>query len=285
MTATWPIRLTSSCWRSSSIGRYSTGPPTPTPALLTSAGQRPARRPRARGLDLGGVGDVELQRRDPAPAQALGVLVLAHAGEHLEAQLLEMRRGGLADAGRGPVTTTLPRPVAFMALNLSGSVEGWWKWKPRSERAAPTRPTAPSPWTGRRSDELFELARWAPNHNLTNPWRFRVLGPEALARLKERPGRRPRPSSTARRRWWSRAWSRAATRCRTRRTSAPARWPPTSCCWPRTRAGWSATGARPRCCAARGARRGRHGGRRARARPAPPRSAPAGEGPAAAPGP
>jgi nitroreductase len=33
-------------------------------------------------------------------------------------------------------------------------------------------------------DELFELARWAPNHHLTNPWRFRVIGPEALARLK-----------------------------------------------------------------------------------------------------
>jgi len=33
-------------------------------------------------------------------------------------------------------------------------------------------------------DELFELARWAPNHHLTSPWRFRVLGPEALARLK-----------------------------------------------------------------------------------------------------
>lgn len=33
-------------------------------------------------------------------------------------------------------------------------------------------------------DELFDLARWAPNHNLTNPWRFRVLGPESLARLK-----------------------------------------------------------------------------------------------------
>jgi nitroreductase len=32
-------------------------------------------------------------------------------------------------------------------------------------------------------DELLELARWAPNHNLTNPWRFRVLGPESLARL------------------------------------------------------------------------------------------------------
>jgi nitroreductase len=37
-------------------------------------------------------------------------------------------------------------------------------------------------------DELFELARWAPNHNLTNPWRFRVLGPDARARLKEAAG-------------------------------------------------------------------------------------------------
>jgi nitroreductase len=33
--------------------------------------------------------------------------------------------------------------------------------------------------------ELLELARWAPNHNLTNPWRFRVLGPTSLARLKK----------------------------------------------------------------------------------------------------
>jgi nitroreductase len=33
-------------------------------------------------------------------------------------------------------------------------------------------------------DELFELARWAPNHHLTNPWRFRVLGPRTLAGLK-----------------------------------------------------------------------------------------------------
>src|SRR5436853_3585441 len=34
-------------------------------------------------------------------------------------------------------------------------------------------------------DELFELARWAPNHHLTNPWRFRVIGPRALERLKD----------------------------------------------------------------------------------------------------
>jgi nitroreductase len=32
--------------------------------------------------------------------------------------------------------------------------------------------------------ELLELARWAPNHHLTNPWRFRVVGPQALERLK-----------------------------------------------------------------------------------------------------
>jgi nitroreductase len=37
-------------------------------------------------------------------------------------------------------------------------------------------------------EELFELARWAPNHHRTNPWRFRVLGPETLARLKEAAG-------------------------------------------------------------------------------------------------
>jgi nitroreductase len=38
-------------------------------------------------------------------------------------------------------------------------------------------------------EELLELARWAPNHNLTNPWRFRVVGPESLAALKAAAGR------------------------------------------------------------------------------------------------
>ncbi len=37
-------------------------------------------------------------------------------------------------------------------------------------------------------DELLELARWAPNHHLTNPWRFRVVGPRALERLKRAAG-------------------------------------------------------------------------------------------------
>src|SRR5919202_3962527 len=35
---------------------------------------------------------------------------------------------------------------------------------------------------------LFDLARWAPNHHLTNPWRFRVVGPRARAALKEAAG-------------------------------------------------------------------------------------------------
>jgi nitroreductase len=36
--------------------------------------------------------------------------------------------------------------------------------------------------------ELLELARWAPNHHLTEPWRFRVLGPDALEALKDAAG-------------------------------------------------------------------------------------------------
>ena len=36
--------------------------------------------------------------------------------------------------------------------------------------------------------ELLALARLAPNHHLTQPWRFRVLGPEALSRLKDAAG-------------------------------------------------------------------------------------------------
>src|SRR2546429_2171075 len=36
--------------------------------------------------------------------------------------------------------------------------------------------------------ELFDLARLAPNHHLTQPWRFRVLGPETLERIKDAAG-------------------------------------------------------------------------------------------------
>ncbi|HEY5294450.1 MAG TPA: nitroreductase [Gaiellaceae bacterium] len=33
--------------------------------------------------------------------------------------------------------------------------------------------------------DLLELARFAPNHHLTQPWRLRVLGPETRARIEE----------------------------------------------------------------------------------------------------
>jgi len=56
------------------------------------------------------------------------------------------------------------------------------------ETAIRTRRThkafGPEPLSRDQIEELLELARWAPNHNLTAPWRFRVLGPQALARLK-----------------------------------------------------------------------------------------------------
>jgi nitroreductase len=60
------------------------------------------------------------------------------------------------------------------------------------EEAIRTRRThkayGPDPVDRETLEELLELARWAPNHHLTNPWRFRVLGPEALARLKQAAG-------------------------------------------------------------------------------------------------
>jgi nitroreductase len=60
------------------------------------------------------------------------------------------------------------------------------------EQAIRTRRThkayGPEPVDRALLDELFDLARWAPNHHLTNPWRFRVLGPRALERLKAAAG-------------------------------------------------------------------------------------------------
>ena len=60
------------------------------------------------------------------------------------------------------------------------------------ERAIRTRRThkafAAEPVPRELLGELFELARWAPNHHLTIPWRFRVLGPETLAALKRAAG-------------------------------------------------------------------------------------------------
>jgi nitroreductase len=60
------------------------------------------------------------------------------------------------------------------------------------EEAIRTRRThkayRPEPVDRGRLEEILDLARWAPNHHLTNPWRFRVIGPEALERLKRAAG-------------------------------------------------------------------------------------------------
>jgi nitroreductase len=60
------------------------------------------------------------------------------------------------------------------------------------ETAIRTRRThkafGPAPLSREQVDELLDLARWAPNHHLTVPWRFRVVGPGALARLKDAAG-------------------------------------------------------------------------------------------------
>ena len=43
---------------------------------------------------------------------------------------------------------------------------------------------APEPLPREQLLQLLDLARWAPNHHLTVPWRFRVVGPASLQRLK-----------------------------------------------------------------------------------------------------
>ena len=97
-----------------------------------------------------------------------------------------------------PVTRTVP---VAMAKNLSASFAGV-----DVDDAIRTRRTHKAyrsePVPRETLDELFDLARWAPNHNLTNPWRFRVLGPESLARAeggRRRGGRgEARPRTDAR---------------------------------------------------------------------------------------
>ena len=51
----------------------------------------------------------------------------------------------------------------------------------------------PEPVPRETLEELLDLARFAPNHRLTQPWRFRVVGPETLARLKEAGGPKEAP--------------------------------------------------------------------------------------------
>ncbi|HEY3960075.1 MAG TPA: nitroreductase family protein [Solirubrobacteraceae bacterium] len=57
------------------------------------------------------------------------------------------------------------------------------------EQAVRTRRThkafGPEPLDDAALAGLIDLARWAPNHHLTNPWRFRVLGSRTRERLMQ----------------------------------------------------------------------------------------------------
>ena len=63
-----------------------------------------------------------------------------------------------------------------------------WTSTPPSGRVERTSSTGGTPVDRRTLEELLDLGRFAPNHHLTQPWRFRVLGPATLARLKEAAG-------------------------------------------------------------------------------------------------
>ena len=70
------------------------------------------------------------------------------------------------------------RPLALGPVHVAEAI--------RSRRTI--KAYAPEPLAREVLDELFDLARWAPNHHLTQPWRFRVLGSGALGRLKRAAG-------------------------------------------------------------------------------------------------
>src|SRR5215207_10517896 len=92
-----------------------------------------------------------------------------------------MEGGGLPDSRGGAGHKDRPRGHGWhttAALELEDAI--------RTRRTHKAYGAEPVP--RETLEQLFELARWAPNHNLTNPWRFRVLGRESLARLKEAAG-------------------------------------------------------------------------------------------------
>ena len=194
---------------------------------------------------------------------------LRTAPHGVEAELLQMQHGGLADPGRGAGHEHGSGGHCGAAYSLASPAVD-------VEEAIRTRRThkayGPEPVPRETLDELFELARWAPNHNLTNPWRFRVVGPESLARLKEAAGEEAAAKL-------DRAPTLVVVSVVRERRPAPGRggptprprWRRTSSCSPRTPAGSPATGARPAVLRTPGGLRGgRRAGRRAGDRPAPP---------------
>src|SRR3954447_2739774 len=103
-----------------------------------------------------------------------------------------------------PSRTSSPGPIAATVSPSTATAAAVTRWtRARTGRTLPsgamdvfdavrTRRThkayGADPVDRAQLEELFELARWAPNHHLTEPWRFRVVGPRALKRLKAAAG-------------------------------------------------------------------------------------------------
>ena len=153
----------------------------------------PARAPRA-GADRRPVPAPD--RAPPADRALLAPgRVQGAGGRGLRARLRPHRRRPARASARTTPTSTCRRSSRAPArsrrsdaLQVGSARRSRWTSRRRSARGGRTRPTAPSRSTARLLDELLELATWAPNHHLTNPWRFRVLGPQSLAALKQAAG-------------------------------------------------------------------------------------------------
>src|SRR5215210_3301818 len=186
ITAIWPIRLISSWFRKLSIGTCSSGAETAIPALFTSpASGRPPSWSRATSIDSASVtsstsGVIRSERRR---SPSSGLRTPARTSKPSSASF---RAVASPMPDEAPVTTTVPLAMAG-TIPGCGSVERMDVERAIRERR--THKAFRSEPVGRDTlDELLELARWAPNHNLTNPWRFRVVGPEALDKLKRAAG-------------------------------------------------------------------------------------------------
>ena len=162
----------------------------PEPGANAPDGSGGDQRRRQGGDDRkrGGEGErSEPARRDEAPAAA-EVLAEQTAAEEVAEDggdstgvIVAAGLGGLALALAGRLVLVPPLP-ALTATVRPVDVDEAIRTR-RTHKAY-----RPEPVPREVLDELFELARWAPNHNLTIPWRFRVLGPQALERLKEAAG-------------------------------------------------------------------------------------------------
>ena len=203
------------------------------PALFTrpaSAAVAESRRGAARS------GRRRSRRASPSasrPRRALGVLVLAHARHDVEPEFAQVARGGLADSGGRP-----------------GDQHRSPACSPFGCKSRPTYPVASKRWISKTRDPHPAHAQGVRRRS--------VRGGRSTSCSSWPAGRRTTTSrtpgasvSSARRRWSAlrrppvpeagrearpRPHARgglgdavAATRSRTRRTSAPPPWPPTSC--------------------------------------------------------